>query len=58
MSLSGGSPDVAGDGSGNAPATFDASTFGTGHYRVSASSYGSVPVGNGQSPWTRFVIDP
>ena len=50
--------DVAGDGSGNADATFDAATFDLGHYRASASSYGSVLVGNGQSSWTKFVIDP
>jgi hypothetical protein len=53
-----GTLDVAGDGSGNATATFDAATFDPGHYRVSASSYGSVLVGNGQSSSTRFVVDP
>lgn len=52
------SMDVAGDGSGNGTATFPPDVFGPGRYRVSASSYGSVLVANGQGPWTRFVIDP
>jgi hypothetical protein len=52
------STDVAGDGSGNGTATFAPEVFGPGRYRVSASSYGSILVANGQGPWTRFVVDP
>lgn len=52
------STDVAGDGSGNGTATFPPDALGPARYRVSASSYGSVLVANGQSSWTEFVIDP
>jgi hypothetical protein len=52
------STDAAGDGSGNGTATFTPDVFGPGRYRVSASSYGSVLVWNGEGPWTRFVVDP
>ena len=50
--------DVTADGSGDGTATFAPNVLGPAHYRVSASSYGSVLVANGQSRWTRFVVEP
>jgi len=44
-------------GTGDATATFDADVLGPGHYRVSASSSGSIVVYNGESGWTRFAIE-
>jgi hypothetical protein len=48
--------DVPTDPSGDGTASFAPDVLGLGRYRVHATSYGSILVGNGRSHWSRFVI--